>query len=137
MMERVSVTLDAPLRAAFGRFLSRHRYANRSEGVRDLIRKALVADEWQTGRRDIMGVISLVYDHHQPGLVARITHRQHDSAARIISSTHVHMDHRNCLEVVIVKGKPAAVRGLADGLLALRGVKNGSLTAATTGRRWV
>jgi CopG family nickel-responsive transcriptional regulator len=134
-MERFSATLEADLLAAFDRFLGRHGYKNRSEAVRDLIRKGLVQDEWEVGKDNVMGVISLVYDHHQPNLLNRITQLQHDSQALIISTTHVHMDHHNCLEIIIVKGKPVSVRGLADRLMALRGVKNGSLSAATTGRR--
>lgn len=135
MVERFSATIEAGLLARFDQFLGRHGYENRSEAVRDLIRKALVTDEWQSGKADVMGVITLVYDHHQPNLLNRITEIQHDSQASIISTTHVHMDHHNCLEIIIVKGKPARVRGLADSLTTLKGVKNGSLSAATTGRR--
>jgi CopG family transcriptional regulator, nickel-responsive regulator len=135
MLERFSATLDAGLLAQFDRFLSRHGYKTRSEAVRDLIRKTLVADEWQDGKADVMGVISLVYDHHQPSLLNRITQIQHDCRASIISATHVHMDHHNCLEIIIVKGRPSQVRGLADSLMTMRGVKNGSLSAATTGKR--
>jgi CopG family nickel-responsive transcriptional regulator len=102
--------------------------------VRDLIRKSLVTGEWQTGNRDVMGVITLVYDHHLPNLLNRITRIQHDSPTSVITTTHVHMDDDNCLEIIIVRGKPGQVQALADRLMALRGVKNGSLTAATTGR---
>jgi CopG family nickel-responsive transcriptional regulator len=120
MLERFSATVEADLLAKFDRYLGRHGYGNRSEGVRDLIRKALVADEWQNGREEVMGVISLVYDHHQPNLLAHMTGIQHDSEALIISTTHIHMDHRNCLEIIAARGKAA---------------KNGSLSASTTGRR--
>jgi CopG family transcriptional regulator, nickel-responsive regulator len=135
MVERFSATLEAGLLVRFDQFLGRHGYENRSEAVRDLIRKALVADEWQGGKADVMGVITLVYDHHRPNLLNRITQIQHDSEALIVSTTHVHMDHHNCLEIVIVKGKPARVRELADSLTTLKGVKNGSLSAATTGKQ--
>ena len=135
MLERFSATVDDSLLAAFDQFLAARGYQNRSEAVRDLIRKALVDDEWTAGREDVMGVISLVYDHHQRNLLNRITEIQHDARASVISATHVHMDHHNCLEIIIVKGKPRAVRALSDSLTSLRGVKSGSLSAATTGAR--
>ena len=134
MLERFSATLEAGLLTQFDHFIRRHGYQTRSEAVRDLIRKTLVADEWQAGNRDVMGVITLVYDHHLPNLLNRITRIQHDSSTSVITATHVHMDHDNCLEIIIVRGKPGHLRALADRLTALRGVKNGSLTAATTGR---
>ena len=135
MIRRFSTSLETELLESFDRFIGRHSYENRSEAVRDLIRKALVTDEWQDGKADVMGVISLVYDHHRRNLLNRMTQVQHDCRASIISTTHVHMDHHNCLEIIIVRGKPAQVRALADRLMALRGVKNGSLNTASTGKR--
>ena len=134
MVERFSATLDAGLLQLFDRFMDRHGYENRSEAVRDLIRKALVDDEWQGGKAPVMGVITLVYDHHQRNLLNRMTQIQHDSQASIISTTHVHMDHHNCLEIIIVRGTPSRIRGLADRLITLKGVKSGHLSAATTGK---
>jgi len=135
MIERFSTSLEEGLLKRFDRFIGRHGYENRSEAVRDLIRKALVADEWESGKEDVMGVVSIVYDHHRPNLLNKITQLQHDSEALIISATHVHMDHHNCLEMIIVKGKPRQVRRLADTLIALRGVKDGNLSVASTGKR--
>ena len=134
MIERFSATLDAGLLEKFDRFLDYHGYENRSEAVRDLIRKALVAEEWQSGKAPVMGVISLVYDHHQRNLLNRMAQIQHDSRTSIISTTHVHMDHHNCLEIIIVKGTPSRIRNLADRLITLKGVKSGHLSAATTGK---
>jgi CopG family nickel-responsive transcriptional regulator len=135
MVERFSASLKAELLAEFDRFISRHGYENRSEAIRDLIRTALVADEWQAGKAEVVGVVTLVYDHHRPNLLNRITRIQHESPASVITTTHVHLDHHNCLEIIIARGKPAQVRALADSLTSLKGVKNGSLSAATTGRR--
>lgn len=135
MVERFSASLEADLLARFDRFIARRGYGNRSEALRDLIRKALVADEWQGGDDEVVGVVTLVYDHHRPNLLNRIIRIQHESRAAVISSAHVHLDHHNCLETIIVRGRPAQVRALADSLTALKGVKNGSLSAATTGRR--
>jgi CopG family nickel-responsive transcriptional regulator len=80
-------------------------------------------------------VITLVYAHHQRQLQDKITPIQHDHHDRIISSTHVHMDHHNCLEVIIVKGEAREIREMADQLKAAKGVKSGELTAASTGRK--
>jgi len=135
MLERFSAALDADLLTRFDRFVLRRGYGNRSEAIRDLIRKALVDDEWQAGTEDVMGVITLVYDHHRPNLLNRLTELQHEARAAVISTTHVHMDHHNCLEIVIVRGRAGDVRALSDQLLALRGVKSGGLSTTTTGKR--
>ena len=134
MVTRFSISLDGEILDSFERFRARHKYANRSEAVRDLIRTALVGEQWERGSGDVMGVISLVYDHHQRNLLSRITSIQHDAKAHVVSTTHVHMDHHNCLEIIIARGKATQVRALADALFALRGVKNGALNTASTGR---
>ena len=134
MIERFSTSLESELMKSFDAYLRRRGYPNRSEGVRDLIRKALVADEWAEDRADVMGVITLVYDHHRRNVLERITDLQHDAQAMIVSTTHVHMDHHNCLEIIIARGHAGELRLLSDRLRALQGVKSGALTAATTGR---
>ena len=79
------------------------------------------------------GVVTLVYNHHQPQLQEKITEIQHDYYTLITSTTHVHMDHHNCLEVIIVKGKASRIREMAEKVIAMRGVKNGNLTMTSTG----
>lgn len=133
MAERFSTSLDEALLAKFDRYIRRHDYRNRSEAVRDLIRKALIEEDWEKGR-EVVGVISLVYDHHQRQLQDRLTAIQHDFYRQVVSTTHIHLDHDNCLEVVIVRGKAETVRSMARRLIAVRGVKDGHLTASGTGR---
>ncbi len=133
-MERFSISMEEDLVAKFDRHLELRGYSNRSEAVRDLVRKALIDDEWQAGE-EVVGVITLVYDHHQRQLQDKLTDIQHDRHDMIISATHVHLDHHNCLEVIIVKGEAGKVREMADLLKAARGVKSGELTAASTGRK--
>ncbi|MDK2858281.1 MAG: CopG family transcriptional regulator, nickel-responsive regulator [Verrucomicrobiota bacterium] len=133
-MERFSISMEDDLLEKFDRHLSRRGYSNRSEAVRDLVRKTLVDEEWESGE-EVVGVITLVFDHHQRQLQEKLTEIQHDHCRIIISSTHVHLDHHNCLEVIIVKGDAGKVRELADRLKAPRGVKSSELTATTTGRR--
>lgn len=116
----------------FDQFIESRGYQNRSEAIRDLIRVSFVKDEWE-GDKEVMGVISLVYDHHQHQLQEKVTELQHDFHSQIVSTTHVHMDHHNCLEVIIVRGKGTTVRGLANSLISLRGVRNGNLAMSSTG----
>lgn len=132
MLKRFSISLQKNLLADFDHYIEQQQYNNRSEAIRDLIRKVLVRQEWSTDKK-VMGVISLVYDHHQHQLQKKVTEIQHDYHQYIVSTTHVHMDHDNCLEVIIVRGKAGAIRKLADQLIALRGVKDGNLAMSSTG----
>ena len=132
MLKRFSVSLEDQLLRQFDRFMGAHRYVNRSEAVRDLIRKALVREDWEHDR-DVVGVISLVYDHHQRQLQDKLTEIQHAFHHDVISTTHIHLNHDDCLEVIIVRGKASRVRRLSDQLIALRGVKDGSLSMSGAG----
>jgi CopG family nickel-responsive transcriptional regulator len=130
---RFSASLDADLLERFDQATERRGYSNRSEALRDLIRDALVREEWQ-GDAEIVGTVTLVYDHHTRELADRLTRTQHDHHDIILSAMHVHLDHDNCLEVIAVKGRASVVQGVADALVGTRGVKHGRLTATTTGR---
>ena len=132
MLKRFSISLEEDLLDNFDAYILKYGYSNRSEAVRDLIRKSLVKEEWQSNSQ-VVGVVTLVYDHHRPQLQERVTELQHRFYHIITSSTHVHMDHDNCLEVTIAKGKASDVQELAQGLIALRGVKDGNLTMSSTG----
>ena len=127
---RFGVSLEKNLLRDFDRLIGGKQYANRSEAIRDLIRNSLVEDEWKKGK-DVAGAISLVYDHHKRELMDLIVDIQHNYQDMIIASQHAHLDHHNCLEVVIVRGKSDRINLLADKLKALKGVKHGSLTLTT------
>ncbi|MEW6219036.1 MAG: nickel-responsive transcriptional regulator NikR [Thermodesulfobacteriota bacterium] len=131
MLQRFSVAAEDTLLSRFDAFIQQRRYSNRSEAIRDLIRKAFVHDEWEADR-EVIGVITMVYDHHQRLLQAKITDLQHDFAALILSTTHIHVDHHHCLEVVIVRGAAGRIRELADGIGALKGVKDTNLAMSST-----
>ncbi|WP_163337838.1 nickel-responsive transcriptional regulator NikR [Desulfopila sp. IMCC35008] len=133
MLKRFSISLEDNLLEIFDRHIKSRRYNNRSEAIRDLIRKAFVKEEWEADKQ-VMGVISLVYDHHQHKLQEKVTEVQHDYHHHIVSTTHVHMDHNNCLEVIIVRGKAKEVQDLADHLIALKGVRDGNLAMSSTGK---
>ena len=132
MLKRFSISLDEQLLDQFDNYIRPRGYSNRSEAVRDLIRKALVNEEWEQDS-EVVGVVSIVYNHHQPQLQEKITELQHTYHQLITSTTHVHMEHHNCLEVTIVKGRATLVRELAENLMALRGVKDGNLAMSSTG----
>ncbi len=132
MLRRFSVSLDEELLQQFDRYIRERGYVNRSEALRDLIRKEFISEEWEQDG-DVAGVVTLVYNHHQPQLQEKITEIQHDYYTLITSTTHVHMDHHNCLEVIIVKGKASRIREMAEKVIAMRGVKNGHLTMTSTG----
>ena len=132
---RFGISLEKNLLNDFDKLISNKQYSNRSEAIRDLIRNSLVEEEWKKGK-DVAGAISLVYDHHKRELMDIIVDIQHDYQNMIIASQHAHLDHHNCLEVVIVKGKSEKIKALADKLRAVKGVKHGSLTLTTLGREF-
>jgi len=131
---RFSVSIEADLLEAFDALISRRGVPNRSEAIRDAIRCQLIRREWDDDD-DVAGVVTLLYDHHRPGLSQKLTELQHHAGAEVISSTHVHLDHRHCLEFVAVRGRAGAISALADHLAGLKGVKHGELTATSTGER--
>ena len=132
MLKRFTVSLEEDLLQRFDESISKHAYSNRSEAIRDLIRRELIDEEWAQDS-EVVGVVTLVYNHHQSQLQEKITDLQHRFYRLITSTTHVHMENHNCLEVTIVKGKASRVRELAQALIALRGVKSGNLTMSSTG----
>lgn len=129
---RFGISIDADLLAKFDAQITDKGYGNRSEAIRDLIRDNLVKKEWETDS-EIIGTITLLYDHHTRDLSQNMTHIQHSVPGEIRSVLHIHLDHHNCLEVLVVQGPGHVVQSLADQLISLRGVKHGKLTATTTG----
>ena len=118
----------------FLRLSKKRGWNNRSEALRHLMRDALVMEEWDADQ-DIVGTITIVYDHHKRELVDRLTNIQHDHHDAVLATTHIHLDHDNCLEMIAVKGKAKRVQKIADTLLGTRGVKHGKLSFTTTGRK--
>ena len=132
MVERFGVSMEKDLLARFDAWCGRHNYKNRSEAIRDLVRGALVEEEWEKGGADATAVLFLVYEHHFSELGSRLDEFQHEHFRSIVSTLHVHLDHDNCLEVVILRGKARDLRNIGDTLLAQRGVKHGRLVPAIT-----
>jgi CopG family nickel-responsive transcriptional regulator len=133
-LARFSVAMDEDLLARFDDLVSRRGSGvNRSEAVRDLVRDALVDAEWEDSAGEIVGTITMVFDHHASDLQGKLDSLQHAHHERVVSSMHVHLDAHNCLEVIVVRGTSAQVRAIADGLLGTKGVKHGKLVSTTTG----
>jgi len=130
---RFGISLDSDLLKKFDQLCAEKSYQTRSEAIRDLIRKALVDKEWEDPEREGIGVLSLVYDHHKSDLSQRLTEIQHSALDVIITSLHVHLDHNNCLEVLILRGKSQKIKATAEKLISTKGVKHGKLALTTTG----
>jgi CopG family nickel-responsive transcriptional regulator len=132
-LSRIGVAIDTDLLERFDKLIEQRGYTNRSEAFRDLIRDELVEKNWESPDAQVVGTVTLVYDHHVRLLNEKLTDIQHDFHRAILSTLHVHLDHDHCLEVLVVKGKSSEVRKVADVLISTKGVQHGRLTITTTG----
>jgi CopG family nickel-responsive transcriptional regulator len=136
-MERIvrfSTTIAPKSLERFDEILEERGYANRSEGIRDLIRNFIVASEWETEDGEAVGSLTLLYDHDVRGVSDKLVELQHTHHTNILSSMHVHLDEHNCLEVLIIRGKAKEIKKISDALIASRGVKHGKLVMTSTGK---
>lgn len=129
-LERFGVAAEADLLAEFDAIIEERGYANRSEAIRDMMRAYILKRKAEIGDVEMVAVITIVYDHHVPGTGQSLTQIQHDWEGVIYSTMHVHIDHNNCIEVIIARGKTRPLISLADKLAALRGVKFGRAVLA-------
>ena len=131
-LERFGVSMEDELLKVFDDLVARRGYTSRSEAIRDLVRRELVEEEWADPETEVIGTVTLVYDHE---LTAALTGAQHEHHDEIVCTTHIHVDATNCMEVVVVRGKSAVVRHISEGLISRRGVKHGQIVCTTTGRQ--
>ncbi|MDR2197776.1 MAG: nickel-responsive transcriptional regulator NikR [Coriobacteriales bacterium] len=132
---RFSVAMPEELLMQFDNLVARRGLAkNRSEVIRDLVRDALVDEEWDDPDQEIVGTLTIVFSHHAVDLQNKLDQIQHSHYHTIISAMHIHLDAHNCLEVVAMRGRSDEVRGIAESILGVKGVKHGRLTTTTTGR---
>jgi CopG family nickel-responsive transcriptional regulator len=129
---RLSVSLPEALRRELDSRIVGGGYSSRSEFVRDLIRERLVRERWRDESAQVIGVLTISYDHHQRELTGRIIEAQHSHYVNVLCSTHVHLDRRNCLEVIILKGTPPEIERMGLRIGGIRGVKFAKLTRAST-----
>ena len=132
-LSRIGVAIDSGLLDKFDRRIAQRGYTSRSEAFRDLIRDGLVEKAWESPDSHVVGTVTLVYDHHVRLLNEKLTGIQHDFHRSILSTLHVHLDHDNCLEVLVLRGTASEVRQVADALISTKGVKHGRLTMTTSG----
>lgn len=132
---RFGISLDENLLTSYDQLIETKGYMNRSEAIRDLIRSALVEEKWDAaGDAEMVGTVTLVYNHHVRDLSDKLTEHQHAHHDRVISALHVHLDTHNCLEVLVVRGPVAEVKRIANELIGVKGVKHGQLVMTTTGQ---
>jgi CopG family nickel-responsive transcriptional regulator len=132
---RIGVSLPDNLLSRFDEIITKRGYSSRSEGIRDAIRNYILHYEWMSeveGER--IGIITIIYDHEQRGLVNNLTSIQHDYMDLIQSSVHVHLDHDNCLEIIMLRGSGKEVKDVAEKMMSLKGVKHVKLTTVTPGK---
>jgi len=127
-LTRISISLESALLEAFDRRNASKGYATRSEAIRDLIRDRLVREESERADGEQVAVVTLVYDHHARELAARLIDKQHHHHDLVVSSLHVHLGERHCLEVSVLRGPVRKIRHLGEELLATKGVLHGEIT---------
>jgi CopG family nickel-responsive transcriptional regulator len=127
VLSRIGVALDSDLLGQFDRWMGRRGYTNRSEAFRDLIRDRLVGERTASPNAVVVGTVTLIYDHDAHGVGEKLTQLQHEHHELVVSTSHAHLDHDSCLEVLIVHGKSSAVEQFASKLIALKGVQHGHL----------
>ncbi|MFH1387508.1 MAG: nickel-responsive transcriptional regulator NikR [bacterium] len=134
MTKRFGVSIPDELLAKLDKLAKKKGYSNRSEVLRDLVRDRFVEEEWTEGQGEVVGTVTLVYNHHSHDLSDKLADLQHSHFKNIVSTTHIHLDEHNCLEVLVVRGKSKQVREIADRLISTKGVKHGKLVMTSTGK---
>ena len=127
-LARTALAMERELLEKFDAWMARHGYASRSEAMRDLIRAALVEQQWTTGRAKVVATLCVIYDHAERALAQELTRLQHRDHHAILCSQHVHLDERRCVETILMRGAAAQLRRIADAIISIRGVKLGKLT---------
>jgi CopG family nickel-responsive transcriptional regulator len=131
---RFGVSLSSSLLKELDRMVRQKGYKNRSLAISDMVRDHLVEHQQETTDSEVAGTITLVFDHHRSHVQETLTDLQHKHVTTIISTLHVHLDHDNCLEVLVIRGRASIVRSIAEHLIAVRGVKHGKLVLTTSGK---
>jgi CopG family nickel-responsive transcriptional regulator len=131
-IRRFGVSIEPDLLNKFDRLIEKEGYENRSEAIRDLIRKNLIKTTYQDPESTAMGTLTIIYDHHSSHLMQTLLKIQHDHTTEILSTTHIHIDHDTCLEVLILKGKTKHIQKLSDHIISIKGIKHGELVMTTS-----
>ncbi len=129
---RFGVSIAKNLLDQFDSIIREQNYPTRSKAIEDFIRETISNREIAKDMTVVVGSIDIVYDHHKRELLNKLTDIQHDFQEIILSSQHIHLDHHNCFEIVIVKGEKMKINNLANRIKAAKGVKHSSLRFALT-----
>lgn len=129
---RFGVSIEEKLLTKFDSYITDKGYVNRSEAIRDLIRNMLVSQQIENPEMESFGTLTIIYNHHHGEISDRLNHVQHEYFQNIVSTTHIHLDSHNCLEVLILKGKAGHLNTLADLILSMKNVKHGKFVIAST-----
>lgn len=133
ILSRIGIALDSDLLEQFDSLIGKLGYTNRSEAFRDLIRDRLVAEKTANPKATVVGTITLIYDHHARGVTENLTELQHEHHDLVVSTSHAHLDHNSCLEVLIVHGEAREIELFAGRLIGLKGVQHGRLVMSVAG----
>jgi len=129
---RFGVSIKPELLDKFDKIIKKKGYNNRSEAIRDIIRKSIIKEDTIALNSEVIGTLTMIYDHHEGTLTNKLLDLQHEHHNEILSTTHIHIDHHNCLEVLVLKGKTGEIKKLADNIKALKGIKHGELVITKT-----
>jgi CopG family nickel-responsive transcriptional regulator len=129
-LKRFGVSIDSNLLKKFDKQIKQKGYSNRSEAFRDMIRESFLQEDIKKGKGEMVGSVTIIYNHHEMELPKTLTEEQHKHHGFVLSSVHVHLDHHNCMEVVLLKGKVKEISDFANKLISRRGVKHGKLMLA-------
>lgn len=132
-LTRLSFSIENSLSEKLERMVEKKGYSNRSEFIRDMIRDRIVEDEWANDQSEVIGTITIIFDHHKRELSNKLTELQHNNHDLVLSSTHVHLSKDICAEMIMVKGDGISIQKLADILKQQRGVLYCGLTMGSTG----
>ncbi len=131
---RLSFSLEKPLLKRLERLVKLHRYANRSEYLRDLIRSRLVDQEWERNQ-EALGTVTLIYNHQARHLSDAILDLQHRHHGAVLATTHLHLDEHICAEMIMIKGRAGRIREISDALSQQKGVLHSTLAMSSTGKK--
>lgn len=127
-LKRTTLAIEDDLLERFDAWMAARGYTNRSEAVRDLMRAALIEEEWTKPKAVVVAALTVIYDHGEHSLAQAMTQLQHEDHHAVLCSQHVHLDHHRCLEAILLRGTTEQLRRLADAIIATRGVRAGKLT---------
>ncbi|MGM5483089.1 MAG: nickel-responsive transcriptional regulator NikR [Nanobdellota archaeon] len=123
---RKGIAFEQDLLEQFDKLLEKRGYKNRSEAIRDIIRKELIEENIRTPEKKMMASLTIVFDHHKHDIQHKLTHKQHQTDL-IKSTLHIHLNKNDCMEVLILDGKVKDIKKFSDEMLATKGVKHGKL----------